>query len=117
MGGVWKIASCSDVHFLMYLFQGSDATVGDSFPPLGPPVLPWENRMGRGQTTNNNTETNIATTRPNSVKIPFFVCMEWLLAEGKGFFLKPYWGIRDCFTNNVLIYRPGVAVTFLKTVQ
>ena len=24
--------------------------VGDGFAPLGPPLLPWENRMGRGQT-------------------------------------------------------------------
>ena len=29
-------------------FQGTDATVGDSFAPLGPPLLPWENRLGRG---------------------------------------------------------------------
>ena len=34
-----------DVHF----FQGTDATVGDRFAPLGPPLLPWENCMGRGQ--------------------------------------------------------------------
>ena len=31
-------------------FQGTDATVKDSFAPLGPPLLPLENRMGRGQT-------------------------------------------------------------------
>ena len=29
-------------------FQGTDATVGDGLAPLGPPLLPWENRMGRG---------------------------------------------------------------------
>ena len=29
---------------------------------LGPPLLPWENRMGRGQT---HRETDFATTRPN----------------------------------------------------
>ena len=28
-------------------FQGTDVTVGDGFAPLGPPLLPWENRMGR----------------------------------------------------------------------
>ena len=34
------IASCNDVHFLMYIFfQGSDATVKDSFAPLGLPLL------------------------------------------------------------------------------
>ena len=32
------------------LFQGTDATVGVGFAPLGPPLLPWENRMVRGQT-------------------------------------------------------------------
>ena len=31
-------------------FQGTDATVGDGFASLGPPLLPWENRMERGQT-------------------------------------------------------------------
>ena len=25
-------------------------TVGEAFAPLGPPLLPWENRMGRGHT-------------------------------------------------------------------
>ena len=25
-------------------------TVGEAFAPLGPPLLPWENRMGWGQT-------------------------------------------------------------------
>ena len=44
------------------IFQGTDTTVGDGFPPLGPPLLPWENRMWRGQT---HTETDITTTRPN----------------------------------------------------
>ena len=34
--------------------QGTDATVGDTFAPLGPPLLPRENRMGRGQQTRNN---------------------------------------------------------------
>ena len=28
------IANGKDVHFLMYIFQGTDATVGDSFAPL-----------------------------------------------------------------------------------
>ena len=42
----------------MYIFQGTDATVGDGFAPLGPPLLPWENRMGRGQTTNDNGRTS-----------------------------------------------------------
>ena len=27
-----------------------NATVGDGFAPLGPPLLPWENHMGKGQT-------------------------------------------------------------------
>ena len=48
--------------YLCTFFQGTDATVGESFAPLGPPLLPWENRMGRGQT---RRRTDIATTRPN----------------------------------------------------
>ena len=44
------------------IFQGTDATVGDGFAPLAPPLLPWENGMGRGQTC---THTDIVTTRPN----------------------------------------------------
>ena len=40
-----KIASCNDVHFMIYIFS----TVRDSFAPLGPPFLPCENRMGMGQ--------------------------------------------------------------------
>ena len=39
-----KTASRNDV-------QGTDATAGDGFAPLGPPLLPWESRMGRGQHT------------------------------------------------------------------
>ena len=40
------------------VFQGTNATVGDSFAPLGPPLLPWENSMGRGQQQiNDNTQT------------------------------------------------------------
>ena len=47
-------------------FQGSDATVGDGFAPLGPPLLPWENHMGKGQThIHVHKRTEIATTRPN----------------------------------------------------
>ena len=30
--------------------QGTDATLGDGFAPLGPPMLPWDNSMVRGQT-------------------------------------------------------------------
>ena len=26
----------------MFIFQGTDATVEDSFAPQGPPLLPWE---------------------------------------------------------------------------
>ena len=37
-------------------FQGIDATVGDSFATLGPPLLPWENRKGRGQQTTNDKQ-------------------------------------------------------------
>ena len=37
------------MYIFMYIFQGTDATMGDGFSPLGPPLLPWENRMGRGQ--------------------------------------------------------------------
>ena len=33
----------------MYIVKGTDATVGDGFAPLGLPLLPWENHMGRGQ--------------------------------------------------------------------
>ena len=49
-----EFASCNDVHFLMYIFQGTDATVEDSFAPLGTPLLPWENPMGRGKHTTSN---------------------------------------------------------------
>ena len=50
--------------------RGTDATVGDSFAPLGPPLLPWENRMGRGQSQaasqpSSQLWTDFATTRPN----------------------------------------------------
>ena len=32
--------------------------VGDGFAPLGPPLLPWENRMGRGHShTHIHTQT------------------------------------------------------------
>ena len=49
-GGRGETASCNDVHFLyVHFVQGTDATVGDGFAPLGPPLLPWENPMGRGQ--------------------------------------------------------------------
>ena len=41
---------CNDVHFLCTFFKGTDATVGDGFAPLGPPLLAWEYCMGRGQT-------------------------------------------------------------------
>ena len=34
--------------FLFIFFQSTDATVEDGFAPLGTPLLPWENRMGRG---------------------------------------------------------------------
>ena len=44
----------------------TDATVGDGFAPLGPPLLPWENRMGRRHT--NKQFTDIATTRPKRPK-------------------------------------------------
>ena len=39
-----KTASSKYV-FFMYIFQGTDATVANGFAPLGPPLLPWENRM------------------------------------------------------------------------
>ena len=38
-----------DVHFLIYIFQGIDATVGDSFAPLGEP-------HGKGTTNNRMNE-------------------------------------------------------------
>ena len=41
----------------------------DGFAPLGPPLLPWENRMERGQT---DTWTDFATTRKNRPKGRFF---------------------------------------------
>ena len=41
-------ASRYDVHLFMYIFQGTDARVENSFAPLGPPLLPWQNRMGMG---------------------------------------------------------------------
>ena len=41
-------------------FQGADTLVGDGFAPLGPALLPWENRMGRGQT---HTHTHKRTSR------------------------------------------------------
>ena len=41
----WETASRNDGTF----FQGIDATMGDCFARLGPPLLPWDNRMGRGQ--------------------------------------------------------------------
>ena len=41
--------SRNDVHFLCTFCHGTDATVGDGFAPLGPPLLPSENRIGRGQ--------------------------------------------------------------------
>ena len=50
-------ASCNDGQF----FQGSDATVGDGFAPLGPPLLPWEMQLKRGQ----QQRTDFATIRPN----------------------------------------------------
>ena len=33
--------------------------VGDSFASLGPPLLPWENRMGREQTTDNERTSRL----------------------------------------------------------
>ena len=42
-------------------FQGTDATVGDGFAPRGPPLLPWEMHIKRGQ----QQRTDFATTRPN----------------------------------------------------
>ena len=45
-------------------FQGTNATVGDGFAPLGSPLLPRENCMGREQDTT-YIWTDIATTRPN----------------------------------------------------
>ena len=45
-GGGEVTASRNDGTF----FQSTDVTVEDSFVPLGPPLLPWENRMGRGHT-------------------------------------------------------------------
>ena len=51
---------------------GTDAIVKDSFAPLGTPLLPWENHMGRGQTLQIDTETDrqtdILTTRPKRPK-------------------------------------------------
>ena len=35
-----ETASRNDVHFLCTFFQDTDATVGDGFAPLGPPLLP-----------------------------------------------------------------------------
>ena len=46
--------------------QDTDATVGDGFAPLGPPLLPWGDRIGRGQTEKLNTD--IATTRSKRPK-------------------------------------------------
>ena len=60
-----ETASRNDVHFIMYIFQGTDAAVVDRFASLGPPLLPWENCMGRGQQINNTQRTDIVTTRPN----------------------------------------------------
>ena len=53
-----EIASHIDIYFLMYIFQGTDARVGDSFAPLGPPLLLWENCMGRGQQTTTHGQTS-----------------------------------------------------------
>ena len=50
-----------------YIFQGIDATMGDCFAPLGPLLLPWDNRRGRGQIY---PHTDIATTRPNRASGP-----------------------------------------------
>ena len=50
--------------YLFAFFQDTDATVKDSFSPLGPSLLPWENRLGRGQQTTRK-RADIATTRPN----------------------------------------------------
>ena len=44
-----------------------DATVEDGFAAMGLPLLPWENRMGGGQT---RKRTDIATTRPNQPSGP-----------------------------------------------
>ena len=38
--------------------QGTDATVGDGYAPLGPPLLPWDMHIKRGQ----QQRTDIATT-------------------------------------------------------
>ena len=48
-------------------FQGTDATVGDGFAPLGQPLLPWEMHIERGQQW-----TAIATTRPNRPSGPIW---------------------------------------------
>ena len=39
------------MYILKYIYQGTVANVGDSFAPLGPPLLPWENRIESGQDT------------------------------------------------------------------
>ena len=39
---------------LCTFFQGTYATVGDGFAPLGRPLRPCENRMGRGQHATND---------------------------------------------------------------
>ena len=39
-------------------FQGTDALVGEGFAPLGRPLLPWENCMGRGK-THTHTQADI----------------------------------------------------------
>ena len=45
-------------------------TVGEAFAPLGPPLLPWENRMNGDRQT--HTWTDFATTRKNRPKGRFF---------------------------------------------
>ena len=47
--------------FLCTFFQGTDATVGDNFAPLGPPLLPYENCKGRGRSHTNVWKDEIHT--------------------------------------------------------
>ena len=55
-GGIGDTDSPNDVNFFMFLFQGTDAMVGDGFTSLG---------ESHGKGTNNRWQrTNIATTRP-----------------------------------------------------
>ena len=56
---LFSLASKKGLIVFFCLFQGTDASVGDGFAPLGPPLFPWENCMGRGQQQiNDNTRTS-----------------------------------------------------------